>query len=460
MTCPRPMMSLWKESKLTLRLALPLTIGQVSQMLLGLADTIMVGRLGVAELAALTFANALFHIPLIFGIGLLTGVTVVSSNAYGAGDDSAMRASCRHGLMLGLAAGVLLAGLGWLLSLRLDMFGQPEDVVARAPVYFQILMFSMIPGLASVALKNHTDALQRPWPPFFIFLGGVLLNIFLNWIMIFGKWGCPALGLEGAAWATLAARSAILAGMIIWLKRARGLTRWVPARWWRAPKLPMVRRVLGIGAPASAQMFFETTAFSVAVLMMGRFGSTAMAAHQVAITMASMSFMIPLGMSMALTVRLGEANGAREYRRFRPIILSGWSLCAGYGTLALILLISFGKPIASAFNQDPGVISLAAGLLVIVGFSQIVDGLQVSSCLMLRGVHDARVPALIGFGAYWLVGLPSGGLLAFRTGLGPHGVWWGLAIGLTVACFALVPRLWQRVIAAEKRAAAGEDASC
>ena len=206
-------MSLLHESRLTLKLAFPLVIGQVSQMLLGVADTVMIGRLGVTELAVLTFANSLFYVPFVFGIGVLTAISVFTSNARGSGDAAAGRASCRLGFYISTVLGLLLFGLMWLLSLNLEIFGQPKEVEQSTGPFFLILMASMVPALMSMALKNHADALNRPWPPFWIFLGGVLLNVFLNWVMIYGKLGCPAWGLEGAAIATLISRIAILVAM-------------------------------------------------------------------------------------------------------------------------------------------------------------------------------------------------------------------------------------------------------
>lgn len=437
-------MNLLHESRLTLRLALPLMIGQLSQMLLGVADTVMVGHLGVTELAALTFANALFHIPFVFGIGVLTAISVFTSNARGARDAPAARASCRHGLMLSAALGIALFAVAWLLSFHLEMFRQPAAVTARTPAYFQILMASVIPALASIALKNHADALGRPWPPFTIFLLGVLLNIGLNWVMIFGKFGCPALGLEGAAWATLISRCAILAAMFVWLNRAASLREWVPYRWLRAPVPHDFKRLLSIGVPASIQMLFEVSAFSAAGIMMGLIGSDAMAAHQIGITIAATAFMLPLGLSMALTVRIGEAAGADQPERLRPIAISGWLLVTAYAVCGAAILILLGKPMAALFIDNPEVISLSASLLVIVGIFQIFDGLQVTSCAMLRGLHDARTPAIMGFISYWIIGLPAGALLAFHFQFGARGVWWGLAIGLVIACVTLGPRLWRK----------------
>jgi len=437
-------MNLLHESRMTLRLALPLMIGQLSQMLLGVADTVMIGALGVKEMAVLTFANALFHVPFVFGIGLLTAVSVFSSNSRGAGDAEGGRASCRHGLYVATALGLVLFAGAWLISLRLDLFGQPPDVAARTTGYFRIVMASVVPALASIALKNHADALNRPWPPFWIFVAGVGLNIVLNWILIYGNLGAPALGLEGAGWATLMARTAVLVAMWVWLMNARGLRDWVPYRWLRRPDFGAIRRLLAIGWPASLQMLTEVAAFSSAGLIMGRFGPTSMAAHQIAITCAATAFMIPLGLSMALTVRIGEAWGANQPERLRPIAISGWLLGTVFSMLAAALFLIFGEELAGLFIDAPEVIQLTAALLVIVGVFQIFDSLQVASVSMLRGLHDARVPALMGFVSYWLVGLPVAAFLALKLELGAVGVWWGLAAGLVVACFTLGPRLWRR----------------
>ena len=435
-------MNLLHESRLTLRLALPLMIGQLSQMLLGVVDTVMIGHLGVRDLAALTFANSLFHVPFVFGIGVLTAVSVFTANSRGANDAPGVRASCRHGLLLASVLGLGLFGIASLVSLRLGVFGQPSAVSAHTTAYFRILMASTIPALASIALKNHADALQRPWPPFWIFLSGVGLNIALNWVLIYGNLGCPALGFEGAAWATLIARTAILGAMLGWLLRAKDLREWMPRRWLVPPEMREIRRLLSIGLPASIQMLFEVSAFSVVGLLMGRFGPDAMAAHQIAITLAGTAFMLPLGLSMALTVRIGEAHGAGELARLRPIAVSGWLLVTAYALLGATFFLICGRWLAAQFISDPGVIELAASLLVIVGLFQLVDGLQVTSSAMLRGLRDARVPAVIGFLSYWVIGLPVSAGLAFGLHRGPLGVWWGLAAGLGIACLTLGPRLW------------------
>jgi multidrug resistance protein, MATE family len=441
-------MSLLTESRLTLKLAFPLVIGQVSQMLLGVADTVMIGQLGVKELAVLTFANSLFYVPFVFGIGVLTAVSVFTASAAGSGDESAGRASCRHGTYIATALGLLLFAVSYAVSMNLGLFRQPPEVEAMTGSYFRIIMASMVPALMSIALKNHADALGRPWPPFWIFLGGVVLNVFLNWVMIYGKLGCPMLGLEGGAYATLISRMAILGGMIVWLHGDADLRKWMPYRWFKRPVFSEIRRFLAIGFPASIQMLMEVTAFSVAGLMMGRFGTAAMAAHQVALMCAATAFMIPLGLSMALSVRIGTAAGAGERERLRPIAVSGWWIGAAYSLFGALVFALFGGWMASFFTDEEPVIRLAASLLIVVGVFQLFDSIQVGSVAMLRGLHDARMPALIGFFAYWMVGLPIAVLLSMKFELGAVGVWSGLAVGLFVACVTLAPRLWKMTVPA------------
>ncbi len=439
-------MSLLHESRLTLKLAVPLMIGQLSQMLMGVVDTMMVGHLGVTELAALTFANSLFYVPFVFGIGLLTAVSVATSNARGANDSAAARGSCRHGLYLATSLGLVLFAITCLLSNHLDAFGQPPEVASQAKVFYRILMASTIPALASIALKNHADALNRPWIPFWIFLGGVLLNVLLNWIMMFGKLGFPALGFEGAAWATLIARTVILVAMILWLVSCPDLKEWVPRRWFRRAKLSHLKHLLGIGFPASLQMLCEVTAFSVAGILMGHISTDAMAAHQITISLTGTAFMIPLGYSMALTVRIGEVNGAGNRPRLRAVTLSGWMVLVLIAAINAVCFIAFGHWLGSCFTDAATVIELTASLLAICAAFQLFDSLQVGSASMLRGMHDTRVPALTGFLSYWIVGIPLGAWLAFSMDLGARGVWWGLAAGLAVACICMGARLWRKTI--------------
>lgn len=437
-------MSLWAESRITLKLALPLVIGQVSQMLLGVADTVMLGKLGVTELAVLTFTNSLFYLPFVFGIGVLTPISVFTANARGASDASAGRASCRHGFQVATVIGLILAVLFSALTPFLHLFNQPAEVVERAPVFYLIVMVSMVPALMSIGLKNHADAMDRPWPAFWIFLGGVLFNVFLNWVLIYGNLGAPAMGLEGAGLATLVSRCLIVVAMLVWLNQSKVLEEWIPRRWWRAPVGAEVRRFFGIGVPASIQMTCEVAAFSAAALLMGRFGEGAMAAHQIALMCAATAFMVPLGLSMALSVRVGESEGRIESASLRPIVLSGLLIAAGWSGVSALTFLTAGGILTSWFSEEVFVVSLAAQILVVAGVFQIVDSLQVASSAMLRGLYDTRIPAVIAFIAYWVMGIPLAFFLSVSLEWEAVGVWWGLAFGLAAACCCLCWRLWRK----------------
>jgi MATE family multidrug resistance protein len=431
-----------KEIKTILRLALPLMIGQLSQMLLAVADTIMVGALGVTELAALTFVNSLFWVPLVFGIGFLTSVSVRSSNALGARDPQAARQSCRYGLLVSLALGIVLFLLSFLLlALMLPYFGQAENINKLTSPYFLVIMASGIPCLASLALKNHADALNRPWPPFWIFLGGVVLNVLLNALLIHGFWVLPPLGMMGAAWATLISRMAILMVMLLWLTNDAALKDWVPRRWLKMIRRKDLTNHGKIGIPASLQMLCEVVAFSSAGIMMGWLGEVPLAAHQVAITCAGVAFMVPLGLSMALTVRVGECFGARDFTAMRNVIYCGWALAVTLGLLNAIVFYTMGNKIADCFTSNQEVVKLTARLFGIVGVFQIVDGLQVASASMLRGMHDTKISALLGFFAYWVCGIPLAYFMGKAENFGAQGIWWSLAGGLLVACIGLGIRL-------------------
>ncbi|QQL45604.1 MATE family efflux transporter [Sulfuriroseicoccus oceanibius] len=411
-----------------------------------MADTLMVAKLGVVELAALTFATLIFHVPFVFGIGMLTCVAVRTSVARGAGDRAKGRAVCRNGLYLGAATGILLfllVGLG--LVPFLGWFGQPEAVVTRTPSYYLLIMASAVPALMSIALKNHGDAMDRPWPSFWISFAAIVLNIGLNWVLIYGNLGAPALGLEGAGIATLIARILMFVAMVVWLTRSKVLHDWVPRRWLRVPDFGEIRQQLKLGVPASLQTVAEVGAFSASGLLIGKFGAIALAAHQVAITCVATAFMVPLGLSMALTVRIGEAYGAEDGPRMRRIVRAGWGMSVGFALFSAVVFLCFGEPLAAMFLEEPDVIVLAAALLGVAGLFQVVDGLQVASLAMLRGIEDVRVPALYGFAGYWLAAIPLAYVLAFHTSLGAVGVWWGLAAGLTIAAVVLGGRLWKKV---------------
>ena len=435
--------SLAKEARLTAALALPLIVGQVNQMLIALADTVMVARLGTVPLAAATFANTLLYLPYMAGVGLSVAVSVRVAQARGSGDPAAARSALHHGLWLTVAAGVLTMAGGWLVQPLFPWFGQERVVIEAAPAYFHLVAASMLPAMAALALKGHADAMNRPWPAFWVMTGGVMLNIWLNWILIDGHWGAPALGLEGAGLATLAARIATLAGLFVICHRMRAFRRWVPRNWFAELDRESVRKLFRIALPASVQLVAEVSAYVMATFLIGTLGTQALASHQVALSCAGTIFMVPLGISMALTVRVGEALGAGEPGRIRNIMVGGWILAMGFTVFSAQLFLLLNRPIAAWFLSEPEALAMTAGLLLVGAAFQMGDALQIVSAGALRGLNDVQVPAWIAVLAYWAVSLPLGWWLAVVEEWGVAGMWWGITAGIMVTAVTLGYRAWR-----------------
>ena len=430
------------ELKQTLPLALPIMAGQLTYMLMGLADTVMVGHVGTVPLAACAFVNAYAHIGILFGMGVVTSVAVQVSHAHGAGDEESPGEVLRHGMALALVGGVLIGALYIAGIPLLPWLGQPAEVIAAAIPYLCLIAVSIPFAIGTTCAKNFAEAQSAPWPALWIQLGGAGLNVFLNWLWIFGQGGFPAMGLEGAGWATLVARvlTFFALGGWIWTEQRFALTR--PARWWGDWQPREFLSLLRMGAPVGGQWVTEVGAFGVAALMMGWIGTVALAAHQIALTCAATTFMVPLGLSMALTIRIGHVLGSGQPDRVRAIGVGGWSVAVCVmGSAALVFLLAGGS-IAKFFTSDPAVIQMAISLLAVAGIFQLSDGIQVVSIGSLRGLKDVRIPSVTAFLAYWMIALPLAGFLGFQTELGASGVWAGLAIGLTLVALILGARFW------------------
>ncbi len=432
-----------REIKSIIALAIPLVIGQLGQMLLGVFDTIMVGKVGVLDLAALSFANSLFIVPFVFAIGILTCISIRTSTARGQKNQGEARSVCRNGFYLSTIIGTVFFLVALAAFPFLHSMGQPDDVATRSEGYYLIVMASLIPCAMSLLLKNHADALDRPWPAFWIFMGGVALNILLNAALIFGQWGFPQMGLEGAAIATLVARWVIVVAMMLWFRFDRSLHPWTPTHWLKKPDWSEIRSLNKLGLPAGLQTLAEVSTFAAAGLIIGAFGAEALASHQIALQSSGMAFMLPLGISMALTVRIGEVHG--DHKRQRSIVKTGWFLTILCSCTTAAIFIFAGKLVASLFIDIPEIITLAASLLVVSGIFQIVDGLQVASTGLLRGLHDTQIPAKMAILSYWAIGIPAGYCLAHFAGLQAKGMWWGLALGLAIASILLSTRLWRKI---------------
>jgi MATE family multidrug resistance protein len=424
----------------TVTLALPIMAGMMGHMLMGLADTLMVGQVGVVPLAAAAFVNTVTHLPMVFAFGLLSSVSVFCAQAFGAREPEVVGEVMRHGVFMAVLAGLVAAVAGAALLPFLSWFGQPPEVVRASRVYLVIVSASMLPLLVAHAGKQISESLNRPWTPTWLLLGGVLLNVFLNWILIYGHWGVPALGLEGAGWATLIARIVTAVAVIVYLKRSVALRIFQPKRWFARIDWSRVRRLCAVGLPVGVQHLLEVSAFAFAALMMGWISAEALAAHQIAITCAATTFMCSWGLAMAVCIRVGHAWGSGQYARMRRVGFVGVVLSAMVmGGFALAFVLG-GRPIADLFVDSAAVVALAAQMLVVAAVFQVADGVQVVSICALRGLTDVRVPAWIAVLAYWVIAVPLGSVLAFVAGLGAVGIWVGLATGLGVAALLLLIR--------------------
>jgi MATE family multidrug resistance protein len=432
-----------RETRTTLLLAIPIVIGQVSQMLMGVTDSVMIGRTGAVPLAASSFGVGVFNVFFIISVGLLTPVAVFASMARGAGRHDEAGEYLRHGLALGLGSGFLEVGLMAWFSRHLEWFHQPPEVLAAVNPFFMTIGLSLIPVVAYLALRQFAEAMGRPWVPMLIILGGVALNGFLNWVLIYGHLGFPALGLTGAGISTLTSRILGSAVIFAWLRLDPVMRAAWPRRWF-APLSPrLLRKMLGVGLPASGSLLFEGGAFAAATVMMGWLGTIPLAAHQIALSCAALTFMIALGLSMAVGIRTSSAVGAGQHARLRPIWIGGLALSVAFSLLVTAGFLVWGRTISGWFIGDPAVISTATLLLVVAAVFQIFDAGQVVNAAALRGLTDVRMPALITFVAYWIIALPLGYFLGIRWGFGPAGIWTGLAAGLAAAAVLLGVRFFR-----------------
>jgi MATE family, multidrug efflux pump len=336
----------------TVGLALPIMAAQVGQMLMGVADTVMVGHIGVVPLSAVAFSNSILSTLFVFGIGILSSIGVLAAQAHGAGFSATKR------LVLQTCVWVsALIGFGFALLLvaaqpALHLFNQPVEVLEAARPYLLIVGWSLVPALVFIGTKTYSEALSKPVGPMVFLYIGVVLNVFLNWVLIFGKLGAPAMGLEGAAWATLISRIAAMIGTASYCLHISGASLAaispLPIPW------GTVRSLFLIGAPVGLQYFSEVAAFNFGAIMIGWLGTSALAAHQIAITCAATTFMFPLGISQAVSVRIGQAVGAGAHHLVRLIGYGGLMLSAAVMALFALLFGLFGREIALAFNSDPG----------------------------------------------------------------------------------------------------------
>ncbi|WP_372421716.1 MATE family efflux transporter [Salinarimonas chemoclinalis] len=436
-----------REIVATLTLSWPLILTNVAQTALQATDVVMLAWLSSEALAAGALGSNLMFVCFIAGVGLFSAVSAMIAAERGR-KRHAVR-EVRRTVRQGFWASALLVVPAWLMLWNartvLGWLGQDPILAEMAAGYARAVMWCLLPAYLYLTLRNFVAALERPLLALVVGLVAVGVNIALNWALIFGNWGAPALGLEGAGWATTITNVFLFGALALLVLVDRRARRYrVFGRFWRAD-WPRFVQLWRLGLPIAAIVLFEVTIFSAAVFLMGLISTEALAAHQIAIQIASLSFMVPLGISMAATVRVGLAYGAGDHA---AIARAGWiAFAMGVGFMACMGLVMIGAPrlLISAFLDvdDPAnavVVSLAVSYLAMAALFQVVDGAQAVTAGMLRGLHDTRVPMLMALTGYWLFGMPLAVGLGFWAGLEGIGIWFGLAGGLALTAVLLVWR--------------------
>lgn len=426
--------------KRNFQLAYPVVLSQLGHVLVGTADSVMVGRVGTAELAAVSVANAVFSVAMMFGIGISFGLTPLIAQSDGEGNQRAGMRFLKHSFVINILFGLLLFGILLFGGFILDILNQPKDVVALAKPYLAIIGFSLLPFMVFQTFKQFAEGLSLTKQAMYITLSANVLNIFLNYILIFGKLGFEPMGLIGAGWATLISRIIMAIVMVLFVRYYK-----VFSVYWDYFKVTVwngktFKNLLNLGVPTGFQYIFEVGAFASAAIMIGWMGAVPLASHQVAMNLASISYMMATGISAAATVRVGNQLGQKDIPTMRIAAFTCFLMAILFMAITGSIFMIFNHLLPTLYTSDPAVISIAASLLIIAALFQLSDGIQVVGLGALRGMGDVKLPTLVTFMAYWVIGLPTGYLLAFVFDIGEEGVWYGLLIGLSVTAVILFIR--------------------
>lgn len=438
-----------KEFRYNIRLASPVILGMLGHTFVAFADNVMVGQLGTAELAAVSLGNSFVFIAMSLGIGFSTAITPLVAEADAAGDTAVGRSVLRHGLVLCSLLGIVLFGVILLAKPLMYLMDQPPEVVEIAGPYIDLVAFSLIPLIIFQALKQFSEGLSQTRHPMYATVVANIINITLNYLLIFGTFGFPKLGIVGAAIGTLIARIGMCAFLWAILLRRPVFKRYVEGLQFRKIHKKMMRKIMDLGFPSALQMFFEVGIFTAAVWISGVLGKNPQAANQIALNLSSMTFMFGMGLGVAAMIRVGNQKGLRNFPELRRIATSIFLMTALLEVLfALLFLLGrhwlptlyldINDPLNQADNL--AVLGMAAELLLIAAFFQISDGLQVVVLGALRGLQDVKIPTWITFISYWLIAFPVCYYLGLHTSLKSIGIWVGLLTGLTASAIMLYLR--------------------
>ncbi|WP_396156227.1 MATE family efflux transporter [Flavobacterium macrobrachii] len=438
-----------KEFKYNLKLAYPVILGMIGHTLVGIVDNIMVGKIGPTELAAVSLGNSFIFIAMSLGIGFSTAITPLVAEAHGKSNREEGRLAFHHGLYLCTILGLLLFGIVFFSKPLLSFMGQPEAVVTLAEPYLDIVGFSLVPLIMYQAYKQFADGMSQTKYSMWATIVGNVANVVINYFFIYGIWIFPELGIIGAAIGTIASRIIMLIFMHYIMKSKTKFHYYFEGFTLKEIKKEINLKIIKIGLPSSMQMFFEVALFTGAIWLCGMIGTTSQAANQIALSLASLTFMFAMGLSVTAMVRVANQKGQEDYVMLRTVGLSIFILAVILEIVFALLFIAFHQVLPYIFvnTQDLAtivetqeVIAISAQLLIVAAFFQISDGIQVVVLGALRGLQDVKIPMYITFIAYWVIGFPVSIYLGLYTDMKAVGVWIGLLAGLTAAALFLYLR--------------------
>lgn len=421
----------------TFLLAYPVVLSQLGHIMVGVVDTAMVGQIGTVPQAAVALANSLYVLVLVFGLGVSYGVTPLVAAADSSKNYAENAQLLKHSIIINTLIGILLFVLLLIVSPVLNLFNQKQEVVDLAIPFLNVMMLGMIPLSIFSGFKQFAEGLSNTRIAMIITIGSNLLNVLLNYLMIFGHWGFPEMGLMGSCWASFISRVVMALVMFLYVYYNKHFKVYWQGINFKVISIPMIKDILAIGIPSGLQWLFEVGAFSFAVIMIGWISPVAQAAHQVALSIASVTYMMASGLSAAASVRVGNKFGLNDRPGLRVAGFSAFIMVLIFMSVMAISFILFRNLLPVLFNKDLSVISLASSLLIIAAFFQLSDGMQVVGLGALRGMKDVKMPTIITLIAYWAIGLPMSYIFAFVFGYGVSGVWYGLSLGLTLAAVLL-----------------------
>jgi MATE family multidrug resistance protein len=438
-----------KEFSYNIKLAYPVILGMVGHTLIGIVDNIMVGKLGATELAAVSLGNSMIFVAMSLGIGFSTAITPMIAQADAENDTHSIRATFHNGLFLCAVLGVFLFGVVVLAKPIMELLQQPQEVIILAKPFLDWVAFSLIPLVIYQGYKQFADGLSLTKYSMYAIIMANVLHVVINYFLIYGIWIFPKMGIIGAALGTVISRIAMVVFMHYLLVNNPKLKGYFEGFKFSEIKKTVIKKIVNLGLPSAMQMLFEVVLFTAAIWLSGSIGKNSQAANQIALSLASLTFMFAMGFSVVSMIRVSNQKGLKNYTNLLIVSRSIFLLATIIAVLFALLFIALHQVLPHLFlNMDNElqqldnleVITIAAKLLIIAAIFQISDSIQVVVLGALRGLQDVKIPMYITFVAYWIVGFPISYYLGLKTELGAQGIWIGLLAGLTVAALFLYMR--------------------